>query len=321
MSLLLSVAGLVVGSAGSGLRILDGIDLTLERGEVLGLVGESGCGKSMTCYAIADLLPGGLDRQAGTIIFDGTDLTKLPEARRHVYRGRRIAMIFQDPTSHLNPVHRIGATLEGAIRRHQGLNGRDARREALRLLERVGIKDAASRIDAYPHQFSGGMNQRVMIAHALACRPELLIADEPTTALDVTTQAQVLELLDEVRAETGMAMLIVSHDLGVIARLAHRAAVMYCGRIIETAPVGDLLQRAAHPYTKALIRCMPTVDPDDVELPRPIPGSVPPLGDLPPGCHFNPRCERRIDRCIADRPPVTFVGGHMTLCFNPEQAL
>jgi peptide/nickel transport system ATP-binding protein len=321
MSLLLSVAGLVVGSSGSGLRILDGIDLALDRGEVLGLVGESGCGKSMTCYAIADLLPRGLARQAGDIAFDGTDLASLAESRRRAYRGRRIAMIFQDPTSHLNPVHRIGATLEDAVRRHQGVHGREARLEALRLLERVGIKDAASRMDAYPHQFSGGMNQRVMIAHALACRPELLIADEPTTALDVTTQAQILELLDEVRAETGMAMLIVSHDLGVIARLAHRAAVMYCGRIVETAPVGELLQRPTHPYTKALIRCMPTVDPDDIDLPLPIPGSVPPLGDLPGGCHFNPRCTRRIEPCSAGRPPAVFAGGHMTLCFNLEPAL
>ena len=309
MSNLLTVRDLVVQVPARGLRIIDNISLSLGRGETLGLVGESGCGKSMTCYAIAGALPRGIAQTNGAItLHDDTNGGGKPS----------IAMIFQDPTSSLNPVHTIGYYLESALYRHQGLRGTDARLEAMRLLERVGIDRAKSRLRAYPHQFSGGMNQRVMIAHALAAKPRLLIADEPTTALDVTTQAQILYLLEELRSDTGMALLIVSHDLGVIARLADRAAVMYCGRIVETAPVDALLERPAHPYARALIDCMPTIDPDDLEPPTPIAGSVPLLGNLPGGCHFHPRCLRGSDRCRLEFPAPARIGpDHAAACYHP----
>jgi peptide/nickel transport system ATP-binding protein len=293
--------------------IINGVSFSLDAGQTLGLVGESGCGKSMTCYAIAKALPRGISQTGGTVSLDGgTSDTK---------QSPKIAMIFQDPTSSLNPVHTIGYYLETALARHQGLKGNDARLEAMRLLERVGIDQAKSRLRSYPHQFSGGMNQRVMIAHALAAKPKLLIADEPTTALDVTTQAQILYLLEELRAETGMALLIVSHDLGVIARLADRAAVMYCGKIVETAPVAELIDRAAHPYARALINCMPSIDPDDLEPPVPIPGSVPLLTELPDGCYFHPRCARASDECTVAFPGRSEIAAsHQVACYHPVLA-
>lgn len=310
MSELLTVRDLVVQVPSRGIRILDGVSLSLGSGQTLGLVGESGCGKSMTCYAIAGALPRGISQTGGSISLEGDG-----------GRGSTIAMIFQDPTSSLNPVHTIGFYLESALLRHQGLKGNDARLEAMRLLERVGIDQAKSRLRSYPHQFSGGMNQRVMIAHALAAKPKLLIADEPTTSLDVTTQAQILHLLEELRSETGMALLIVSHDLGVIARLADRASVMYCGKVVETAPVGELLARAAHPYARALIDCMPSIDPDDLEPPIPIPGSVPLLDSLPSGCYFHPRCQRASDRCVSSFPDPAKVGPHHeAACYHPVLA-
>ncbi|RUV87014.1 ABC transporter ATP-binding protein [Mesorhizobium sp. M5C.F.Ca.IN.020.14.1.1] len=294
------------------IKIIDGVSFSLDTGETLGLVGESGCGKTITCYAIAKALPRGLAQTGGTVSLEqGGD-----GGRKST--GSRIAMIFQDPTSSLNPVHTIGHYLGSALLRHQGLKGNDARLEAMRLLERVGIDQAKSRLRSYPHQFSGGMNQRVMIAHALAAKPKLLIADEPTTALDVTTQAQILYLLEELRSETGMALLIVSHDLGVIARLADRAAVMYCGKVVETAPVGELLDRAGHPYARALIDCMPSIDPDDFEPPIPIPGSVPLLDNLPSGCYFHPRCPHVTDRCVASFPDPAIVSPHHEVaCYHP----
>jgi peptide/nickel transport system ATP-binding protein len=307
---LLTVRDLVVRAP--NVTIIDEISFSLDVGQTLGLVGESGCGKSMTCYAIAKALPRGIVQTSGSVSFDGGS----EEAGDNAIP--KIAMIFQDPTSSLNPVHTVGYYLEKALHRHQGLKGNDARLEAMRLLERVGIDQAKSRLRSYPHQFSGGMNQRVMIAHALAAKPKLLIADEPTTALDVTTQAQILYLLEELRAETGMALLIVSHDLGVIARLADRAAVMYCGKIVETAPVDELIHRAAHPYARALINCMPSIDPDDLEPPVPIPGSVPLLNDLPSGCYFHPRCARATEDCIATFParaPISPM--HEAACYHP----
>ncbi|EJJ28152.1 oligopeptide/dipeptide ABC transporter, ATP-binding protein [Rhizobium sp. CF142] len=311
MSKLLTVRDLVVEVPARNMKIIGGISFSLEAGQTLGLVGESGCGKSMTCYAVANMLPRGIARTGGSIEF-ARDPSKSGKAA-----DPTIAMIFQDPTSSLNPVHTIGYYLESALYRHQGLTGNDARFEAMRLLERVGIDRAKSRLRAYPHQFSGGMNQRVMIAHALAARPQLLIADEPTTALDVTMQAQILHLLEELKAETGMALILVSHDLGVIARLADRAVVMYCGKIVETAPVAELLQRPSHPYTRALIDCMPGIDPADLEPPVPIPGSVPLLDSLPGGCHFHPRCLRASDECTARFPAPTTIGlVHETSCFN-----
>ncbi|MBO9654583.1 MAG: ABC transporter ATP-binding protein [Agrobacterium tumefaciens] len=311
MPKLLTVQNLVVEVPARKIKIIDGISFSLDAGQTLGLVGESGCGKSMTCYAVANMLPRGIVRTSGAVTFER-------DPNSHQSKDPTIAMIFQDPTSSLNPVHTIGFYLESALWRHQGLIGNDARFEAMRLLERVGIDRAKSRLRAYPHQFSGGMNQRVMIAHALAAKPQLLIADEPTTALDVTMQAQILHLLEELRAETGMALMIVSHDLGVIARLADRAAVMYCGKIVETAPVAELLQRPAHPYARALIDCMPSIDPDDLEPPVPIPGSVPLLDSLPEGCHFHPRCSRASGECSARFPASANVGlVHEASCYHP----
>ncbi|TCU20592.1 ABC transporter ATP-binding protein [Rhizobium sullae] len=315
MSKLLTVRDLVVEVPERNMTIIGGISFSLEAGQTLGLVGESGCGKSMTCYAVADMLPRGIARTGGSIEF----------ARDPLKSGKAadptIAMIFQDPTSSLNPVHTIGYYLESALYRHQGLKGNDARLEAMRLLERVGIDRAKSRLRAYPHQFSGGMNQRVMIAHALAARPQLLIADEPTTALDVTMQAQILHLLEDLKAETGMGLIIVSHDLGIIARLADRAAVMYCGKIVETAPVADLLRRPAHPYARALIACMPSIDPADLEPPVTIPGSVPLPDSLPEGCHFHPRCSRASGECAARFPAPAMIGlVHEASCFHPVAA-
>ncbi|MGV1769092.1 ABC transporter ATP-binding protein [Agrobacterium vitis] len=315
MSDLLTVRDLVVRIPARNITILDGISFSLEAGQTLGLVGESGCGKSITCYAIANALPRGIVLSGGSVDFEpggsGISRPAIP----------KIAMIFQDPTSSLNPVHTIGYYLETALHRHQGLKGKDARMEAMRLLERVGIDRAASRLRAYPHQFSGGMNQRVMIAHALAAKPKLLIADEPTTALDVTMQAQILHLLEELKAETGMALMIVSHDLGIIARLADRAAVMYCGKIVETAPVAELLERPAHPYARALIDCMPSIDPDDLAPPVPIPGSVPLLDSLPVGCHFHPRCLRASGECSTHFPAPTTIGlAHEASCYHPVAA-
>ncbi|WP_375450041.1 ABC transporter ATP-binding protein [uncultured Devosia sp.] len=315
MSKLLTVRDLVVQVPARGLKILDGVSFTLDAGQTLGLVGESGCGKSMTCYAIAKALPRGIAQTAGTVTLAAEAIGATGKT------APKIAMIFQDPTSSLNPVHTIGYYLETALQRHQGLKGTDARLEAIRLLERVGIDRAKTRLRAFPHQFSGGMNQRVMIAHALAAKPQLLIADEPTTALDVTTQAQILCLLEELRSETGMALLIVSHDLGIIARLADRAAVMYCGKIVETAPVAELLEQAAHPYSRALIDCMPSIDPDDIEPPRPIPGSVPLLDNLPDGCYFHPRCSRATEACTSRFPEAASVRPlHQAACYHPVLA-
>jgi peptide/nickel transport system ATP-binding protein len=315
MPTLLTVRDLVVEVPARNVRIIDRISFSLDAGETLGLVGESGCGKSMTCYAVADMLPRGIARTGGSVEFEPC-VDQFGKVA-----APKIAMIFQDPTSSLNPVHTIGYYLESALRRHQGLKGNDARMEAMRLLERVGIDRARSRLRAYPHQCSGGMNQRVMIAHALAAKPQLLIADEPTTALDVTMQAQILHLLEELKAETGMALMIVSHDLGVIARLSDKAAVMYCGKIVETAPIASLLHRPAHPYARALIECMPSIDPADLAPPVPIPGSVPLLENLPHGCHFHPRCSRASGECAARRPEPTNVGPvHEASCFYPVAA-
>ncbi|QTG17150.1 ABC transporter ATP-binding protein (plasmid) [Agrobacterium tumefaciens] len=315
MTSLLAVRDLTVQVPARALKIIDGISFSLGAGQTLGLVGESGCGKSMTCYAITKALPRGIAQTGGTVT--------LSSGAQADGQGKApsVAMIFQDPTSSLNPVHTIGYYLESALFRHQGLRGSDARLEAMRLLERVGIDRAKSRLHSYPHQFSGGMNQRVMIAHALAAKPQLLIADEPTTALDVTTQAQILYLLEELKAETGMALLIVSHDLGVIARLADRAAVMYCGKIVETAPVTELLRRPAHPYARALIDCMPSIDPADLEPPIPIPGSVPLLDSLPEGCHFHPRCPRASGECSVRFPAPTNIDRvHEASCYHPVVA-
>ena len=279
-----------------------GVSLSVAAGKTLGIVGESGCGKSVTCHAVLRLTPANGVR-AGEILFDGVDLATFDEARLTKLRGREIAMIFQEPLSALNPVHTIGGQIAESLRLHQGMSAQAAQDEALRLLERVGIPEAKRRLREYPHQLSGGMNQRAMIAMALACRPRLLIADEPTTALDVTIQAQILALLRELQSEFGMAIILVTHDLGVVAESADDVAVMYAGSVVEQAGVTDLFARPMHPYTAGLLHAIPRIDTTVATL-APIEGSVPSAMDIPPGCSFAPRCPHAQARCRQEPPAL-----------------
>jgi oligopeptide/dipeptide ABC transporter ATP-binding protein len=278
-------------------RAVDGIDFTVDRGEIVGLVGESGCGKSVTSLSIMRLVarPGRVE--AGQILFDGEDLLTLSNSRMRRIRGERISMIFQQPTSSLNPVWNVGAQIEEVLRIHRGMKGGVARSRALELLRLVGIPDPDRRLKAYPHEMSGGMAQRVMIAMALACEPELLIADEPTTALDVTIQAQILDLMRNLRTETGTAIILITHDLGVVAEMCDRVAVMYAGEIVEQTDVVSLFRQPLHPYTQGLIGSIPVVGDLREEL-AVIPGNVPNLIDLPKGCRFAPRCTVRVEQNV-----------------------
>ncbi|WP_248313509.1 ABC transporter ATP-binding protein [Bosea sp. F3-2] len=286
--------------------IVRGVELSVARGEALGIVGESGCGKSITWLAALRLLGQGVTT-GGEVLLEGRDIAQLSERELGRVRGGRIALIFQDPSSALNPVQRIGTQLAEVLRLHRGLTGEAARREALRLLDRVGIADGARRLRQYPHEFSGGMNQRVMIALALAGEPDVLVADEPTTALDATIQAQVLDLIRDIRRETGMALILISHDIGVVGDLCDRIAVMYAGRIVETAATRDLLTRPRHPYTQGLLAALPTLDGPRRRL-TPIPGTVPAPAAIPAGCAFAPRCPVAVERCCHELPELAFAG-------------
>jgi peptide/nickel transport system permease protein len=286
--------------------LLSEVSFTVRRGEIIGLVGESGCGKSMTASAILGLLPGNAHIAAGSIRLGGTELVGLNEDALRRIRGARIGMVFQDPNGALSPVHDIGTQLCDAIRAHRRMGRAQALARAVELLELVGVPDAARRIRDYPHQFSGGMAQRVVIAAALACDPELLIADEPTTALDVTIQAQVLDLLAELRARLSMSVLLITHDFGVVADLCDRVAVMYAGQLVETGNSASLLTRPRHPYTSALLEAMPSVLQRGAALTS-IPGRVPPAWAWPAGCRFHPRCAFAIEACA--RAPVVLAGG------------
>ncbi len=294
-------------------RVLHGIDLSIDKGEVVGLVGESGCGKSVTWLAVLGLL-GPRAHVGGIATLGGEPLLGIGDERLSRVRGGRIAMIFQDPTACLNPVKRIGAQVCEALHLHRGIVGERARAEARRLLDRVGIAAAAQRMNEYPHQMSGGMNQRVMIATALAGEPDLLVADEPTTALDATIQAQILDLLREVRRDTGMAMVLISHDLGVVAENCDRVAVMYCGRVVEQAPAERLFEKPSHPYTRGLLAALPDLAGPTRRL-ESIPGNVPEPWNLPTGCAFAPRCGACRDFCTGTVPPYRAVAaGHLVAC-------
>jgi oligopeptide transport system ATP-binding protein len=297
-------------------KAVDGVSFELSRGETIGIVGESGSGKSVTNLSIMRLIPSPPGRiVSGEILFDGQDLLTLPdEAMRHI-RGKRIAMIFQDPMTSLNPFMRVSKQLMEVTQLHLGHSRAEAYEHAVRMLETVGIPDARRRADGYPHEFSGGMRQRVMIAMALSCKPELLIADEPTTALDVTIQAQILELIKTLRRETGTSVIMITHDLGVVAGMTDRILVMYAGRVFETAPTMELFERPANPYTSGLLRSVP--DPTDEshgELYQ-IPGLPPDVARMPPGCPFAPRCARAESICREQFPPFIQVAPqHASLC-------
>ena len=293
-----------------------GISFGLARGETLGIVGESGCGKSITVMSLMGLLPANAT-VGGSIRLDGQELVGLPEKALCATRGNRIGMIFQEPMTALNPVHTIGRQVAEPLRLHRGLSKTEARQEALALLERVGIPDAASRLDAYPHQFSGGQRQRIGIAMALACGPDLLIADEPTTALDVTIQKQILDLLQELVAERGMALILISHDLGVIARSAARMLVMYGGSVVESGPTAAVFAQRAHPYTQGLFAARPALGAVKGQRLATIAGSVPELVDLPPGCPFAGRCRHTIAACHTTVPtPEWLPHEHAVRCIR-----
>jgi oligopeptide/dipeptide ABC transporter ATP-binding protein len=316
---LLSVEGLSVEFVhdGVGVPVVEDVSFAVGAGEVVGLVGESGSGKTVTSLAIMRLIPSPPGRiTAGRVDFDGRPLLDLSFREMRAVRGRELAMIFQDPMSSLNPAFTVGDQIAEAVRLHEGLSARAAHRRALEMLDHVGIPAARRRVRQYPHQFSGGMRQRVMIAMALACRPRLLIADEPTTALDVTVQAQILELLRELRREMGLSVIVVTHDLGVVADICDRVLVMYAGQIVETADVEPLFRRPTHPYTEGLLRAMPRVDGG---APIAIGGRVPPAGQYPVGCRFHPRCPYAREGCRVGPVPLVAHAGSLTRCVRAHE--
>jgi peptide/nickel transport system ATP-binding protein len=314
---LLQVDGLTTALVGSGTTILDDISFSLAPSEVLGIVGESGSGKSLLALTIMGLLPRAFERTAGRIRLEGEDLAALTPQAWRSKRGRNIAMIFQEPLTALNPVMSVGAQVEEVLTRRRGLLRREARREAMRLFERVEIPAAEQRLDSYPHELSGGMRQRVVIAMALAAEPRLLIADEPTTALDVTIQAQILDLLHDLQRESGLSMLLITHDLGVIAESADQVLVLYAGRVAEIAPVRQLFDAPAHPYTRALLAAIPKTSGPRGRLAS-IGGVVPGVADLRPGCRFADRCPLRHDVCTTGTPPIHRISeDHWVACLEP----
>lgn len=301
-------------------RALDGISFDVMPGETLGIVGESGCGKSVTSLAILGLIPSPPGRVVGgEILFQGQDLLRLSERQMRKVRGKDIAMIFQEPMTALDPVFKVGTQMSEVLRRHQGLTRKQARAAAIDWLAKVGIPGPDKRIDDYPHQLSGGMRQRVMIAMALSCEPKLIIADEPTTALDVTIQAQVLEQIVQLSQDLGTAMMLITHDLGVVAQSCQRACVMYCGKLIEQADTGPLFDAPAHPYTAGLLASVPRIREHRLDTLPTIAGTVPDLLHLPRGCRFVERCGQAIDRCHDTPPPLRRDenSGHELACYNP----
>ena len=306
---------------GGPVSVVDGVGFDVAAGEVLALVGESGCGKSVTALSILRLVPKPGRIEAGRVRLGGREIQGLPVTEMRRVRGREISMIFQEPQTSLNPVVRVGAQVVEAIRLHERGSREAARARALELFERVRIPDAPERLDAYPHELSGGLKQRVVIAMALAAHPKVLVADEPTTALDVTIQAQILELLRELQRELGMAILLITHDLGVVNELADRVAVMYAGRIVEAGTRAEVLGQPRHPYTQALLRSMPALAKRGERLAE-IPGTVPWPGNWPAGCRFSTRCPRVMDVCRAREPEATRLSPtHTARCFAVAQEL
>jgi peptide/nickel transport system ATP-binding protein len=298
-----------------------GVSFSLARGGTLGLIGESGCGKSVTALALMGLLPDSAVI-SGSIRFDGQELVGLAEADYCKLRGNRVSMIFQEPMTALNPMHTIGRQIGEPLRQHMGLSASQARSEAIALLDRVGLPDAAKRVDAYPHQFSGGQRQRITIAMALACEPDLLIADEPTTALDVTIQGQILDLIADLVAERGMSMILISHDLGVIAENVQRMIVMYGGTVVENGSSEMLFAGLGHPYSQGLFRARPKLGATKGTRLQTIAGTVPELADLPAGCVFADRCEIAEARCrVIFPPPVTVNAGHTVRCLRTDVSM
>ena len=300
-------------------RAVDGVSFTVEKGETLGIVGESGSGKSVTCYSMMGLIPTPPGRiESGRAMFDGVDLLHCSKSQSRSIRGKRIAMIFQDPMTSLNPYLRISEQVVEPLVIHGNISSRDARKRAIDALEEVGINDAAARLDHYPHEFSGGMRQRVMIAMALITQPELLIADEPTTALDVTVQAQILELIKRIQQTHKMAVIFITHDLGVVSGLCDRVQVMYAGRIVETGDTRELFKNPRHPYTRALQKSIPSMQPKGQSL-YTITGMPPDLSRPMPGCAFAPRCEFAVERCHTIVPPLEEMApGHSTSCLRVQ---
>jgi len=302
-------------------RAVDGVSFQVNRGKTLGIVGESGCGKSVASLSILRLIPSPPGRiEGGRILFKGQDLLELSEGRMRKIRGNEISMVFQEPMTSLNPVFTCGDQIVEAITLHQGLTKRKAKARAVEMLKLVGIPSPEERVDEYPHQLSGGMRQRVMIAMALSCNPSLLIADEPTTALDVTIQAQILELLAKLGEDLAMSVIVITHDLGVIAEVAERVVVMYAGRVAEYADVGPLFNSPLHPYTVGLLQSIPRLGRRRERL-KVIPGNVPNPLKFPPACRFHPRCPIAIDKCRAEEPDLEELSrGHYVRCWRPGEA-
>jgi oligopeptide/dipeptide ABC transporter ATP-binding protein len=298
------------------IRAVDGVDFEIGAGRTLGVVGESGSGKSVTALSVMRLVdtPGNIADES-RIIFEGRDLTELDEKTMEGIRGDEISMIFQEPMTSLNPVQRVGEQIAEAVRSHQSVSAKDAAARAVEMLDLVGISEAPRRANDYPHQMSGGMRQRVMIAIALACNPKLLIADEPTTALDVTIQAQILELMTELRDRLGMAMMLITHDLGVVAEMCDDVVVMYAGRVVESGPVADVFTSPQHPYTEALLQSIPMLGMTQAEPLRVIRGTVPSPLDWPEGCRFEPRCDYAFPKCSEEHPPLFQVGNQHSACW------
>ena len=303
------------------LAAVDGVDLAIPRGSIVGLVGESGCGKSVTALSVLGLVPPAGRVAAGEIRFGETDLRTLGEGALRKLRGNRIAMIFQDPMTSLNPVYPVGRQVAEVLRLHRRLDRWAAKARTVELFQQVGIPDPVARYDAYPRQLSGGLRQRVMIAMAMACEPELLIADEPTTALDVTIQAQIMELIRDMNKQMGTAVLLISHDLGVIRRMCSRVYIMYAGRVVESGTTQEVLAHPLHPYTKGLIASIPSLEKRGQRLSS-IPGTVPALEDRSEhGCPFYNRCYKRRDACKNETPPMVVHKGHMALCVDAKEEL